>query len=88
MEFADSLIFLMLIILFVSSIKSNFFLIVVGSAIFLFFILNLFSFSPLEILTLVFNHLIFNPIGFLILFFPLIFDTLVRFLKKKFLKEK
>lgn len=88
MEFADSLIFLLLIILFVSSLKSNSFLIVFGSAVFLYFILNLFSFSPIEILNLVIRHILFNPIGFFILFSPLIVDTVVRFIKKKFVEHK
>lgn len=88
MEFADSLIFLLLIILFVSSLKSNSFLIVFGSAVFLYFILNLFSFSPIEILTLVIRHILFNPIGFFILCFPLMLDTVVRLIKKKFVKQR
>jgi len=82
MEFADSLIFLFIIILFISSVKSNFFLIVFGSAIFMFFILHLFSFSSIEILVLVVQYIIFNPIGFFILSIPLIFDIVIRIVKK------
>ena len=86
MRFADSIIFLIIIILFISSVKSNFFLIVFGSAIFMFFIFHLLSFSTLEILTSVIHYIIFNPIGFLILSIPVVIDTFYRVFKK--IKQK
>jgi len=82
MKFAESIILLFIIILFISSVKSNFFLIVFGSAMFMFFIFHLFSFSTLEILTIVIQYIIFNPIGFFILSIPVIFDTIIRVIKK------
>jgi hypothetical protein len=82
MEFAESILFLLLILLLITSLKANIFLFLCGSAIFLFFIIQLFFLSPIQILAIVINSLLFNPIGLFILFWPLIFDILIRNLKK------
>lgn len=86
MEFIESILFLLLILLIITSLKANFFLFLCGSAIFLFFIIQLFFLSPIEIFSIVINSVLFNPIGLFILFCPLIIDTLIKNFKKMYQK--
>lgn len=88
MDFVQSVIFLFLIVLFLSMLKSNIFLLVFGSTIFIYFILQLFSFDPIEILTIAMNDILINPVGLVLLIIPLTIDSLIRIIKKFKLKVK
>ena len=88
MNFTESILFLLIIVLFSSALKSNTFFIVLGAAIYLFFILQLASFNPIEILEAIANHIVFNPLGLLILFIPLILNAFFDFLKSSLKNKK
>ncbi len=88
MDFVQSVIFLFLIVLFLSMLKSNIFLLVFGAVIFIYFILQLFSFDPIEILTITMNNILINPLGLVLLIIPLTIDSLIRIIKKFKLKVK
>ncbi len=88
MNFAESILFLLMIVLFLSSLKSNTFFIVFGAAIYLFFILQLASFDPIEILEKIAKYIVFNPLGILILFIPLMLNAFFNYLKSSLKKKK
>ncbi len=82
MELLESFFFLFIILIFLTTVKSNTFLIIFGASIYLFFLLQLFAFDFIGILINFLNYVLTNPMGLLILPIPLIIDVIHRYLKK------
>ncbi|MBA7527204.1 hypothetical protein ES705_19379 [subsurface metagenome] len=82
MEYLEAFFFLMLLLVYVSTLKANTFFIVFGTTIFLFLIMQLLYLDPIEILSGFLNSIFNNPLGFFLLLVPLIIDGLYRGLKK------
>jgi len=88
MEYLESIFFLIILLVYASTLKASTFFIVFGSIIYLFVISQLFYLDPLEILSVFFQDLLKNPFGFLLLFVPLMIDGLCRVLKKFIITTK
>lgn len=88
MEYFEAFILLMLLLVYISTLKANTFFIVFGTTIFLFLIMQLFLLDPLEILSVFLNSIFNNPFGFFLLLVPLLIDGLYRGLKKILVLKK
>ena len=82
MEFLESVLFLFIILILLTTIKSNTFLIIFGGAIYLFFLFQLFFDDSIGIFSFSLNFILDNPWGLMILPVPLIVDILSRNIKK------
>jgi len=82
MEFIDSVIFLFFLLIYLSTVKSNTFFFIFGAAIYLFLLIQLFFFDPLEIIFSLTNYFILNPLGFVFLLIPLTINVLYQGVKK------
>ena len=82
MEFIDSVIFLFFLLIYLSTVKSNTFFFIFGAAIYLFLLIQLFFFDPLEIIFSLTNYFILNPLGFVFLLIPLTINVLYKGVKK------
>ena len=82
MEFIDSVIFLFFLLIYLSTVKSNTFFFIFGAAIYLFLLIQLFFFDPLEIIFSLTNYFLLNPLGFVFLLIPLIINVLYQGVKK------
>jgi hypothetical protein len=82
MEFYDSVIFLFFLLMYLSTVKSNTFFFIFGAAIYLFLLIQLFLFDPLEIISSLTNYFLFNPLGFIFLLVPFAINILYLSLKK------
>jgi hypothetical protein len=81
MEYLESIFFLIILLVYASTLKASTFFIVFGSTIYLFIISQLLYLDPFEILSSFLQDLLRNPFGFLLLFVPLGIDGLFRVLK-------
>jgi len=72
MEFFDSLIFLLILIIFLLAIKADFIFLIFGAVVLLYFILELSSMNTLEIFFSIIDYMIMSPFWLLILIFPMI----------------
>jgi len=81
MDFFNALIFLLILLILLVSIKADFFFMIFGLVILIFFVISLFFMSPFEIIISVMSFIILNPAGILLLFVPLIIGFLNKFLK-------
>lgn len=88
MKFLDAVLFLMILLVLLWSIKADFFFMFFGTAILLYFIIQLFFMNPFEILLSLLNFMFLNPLGFLLLFIPLIINIIYHYRKKAKLKRK
>ena len=88
MEYIESFLFLILLLVYISTLKANTFLIVVGTTIFLFLFMLLFYLDPIEILTVFLNNIFSTPLGFFLLLVPLIINGLYKGLKKLLIFKK
>ena len=88
MQFLDSLLFLLILLVLLWSIKADLFFVVFGFAILLFFLIQLFFMQPLDILLSIVNFMFLNPAGFILLFIPLIISLIKYVIKKKFSQNK
>ena len=88
MQFLDSLLFLLILLVLLWSIKADLFFVVFGFAILLFFLIQLFFMQPLDILLSIVNFMFLNPAGFILLFIPLIISLIKYVIKKKFSRNK
>ena len=84
MDFFNSLIFLLILLMLLVSIKADFFFIIFGLVILFYVVISLFLMGPYEILFSVVSFIFLNPIGFTIIFIPLIINYIYRFLSKYF----
>lgn len=84
MDFFNSLIFLLILLMILVSIKADFFFIIFGLVILFYVIIKLFLMDPYEILFSVVSFIFLNPIGFTIIFIPLIINYIHKFLSKYF----
>lgn len=82
MEFIDSVIFLFFLLIYLSTVKSNTFFFIFGAAIYLFLLIQLFFFDPLEIIFSLTNYFLLNPLGFVFLLIPLTINVLYQGVKK------
>ena len=82
MDFFNSLIFLIILLLLLVSIKADFFFIIFGLVIFCYVIISLFLMDPYEIFFSIVSFIFLNPIGFTIIFIPLIINYVYKFLSK------
>jgi len=82
MEFIDSVIFLFFLLIYLSTVKSNTFFFIFGAAIYLFLLIQLFFFDPLEIIFSLTNYFFLNPLGFVFLLIPLTINVLYQGVKK------
>lgn len=82
MEFIDSVIFLFFLLIYLSTVKSNTFFFIFGAAIYLFLLIQLFFFDPLEIIFSLTNYFLLNPLGFVFLLIPLTINVLYQGAKK------
>ncbi len=82
MDFFNALIFLLILLILLVSIKADFFFLIFGLVLLIFFVISLFFMSPLEIISSVISFIVLNPIGLVLLFVPLIISLLSKFLKK------
>ncbi len=82
MEILESFLFLIIILIYLSTIKANTFFLVFGAAIYLFFIIQLFFFDPFEVLSTFIKNIFINPLGFFLLLVPLAIHILIKGLKK------
>ena len=82
MEFIDSVIFLFFLLIYLSTVKSNTFFFIFGAAIYLFLLIQLFFFDPLEIIFSLTNYFLLNPLGFVFLLVPLALNVLYQGVKK------
>lgn len=82
MEFIDSVIFLFFLLIYLSTVKSNTFFFIFGAAIYLFLLIQLFFFDPLEIIFSLTNYFLLNPLGFVFLLIPLTINVLYQGIKK------
>lgn len=71
MNFLNSLLFLLLLLAFLWTIKADLFFMIFGTVILLYFITQMFFMDPLEILFSVGEFFLLNPFGVFILFIPL-----------------
>lgn len=83
MEFLDSLLFILILLILLWTIKADFFFIIFGIASFLYFLIVLFSYNPLEIILSIFNFIFSNPLGLVIFFIPIIIYSIAKNIKKK-----
>ena len=81
MEFIDSVIFLFFLLMYLSTIKSNTFFFIFGAAIYLFLLIQLFLFDPLEIILSLTNYFLFHPLGFVLLLVPITINVLYQGVK-------
>ena len=88
MDFFNSLIFLLILLMLLVSIKADFFFIIFGLVIFFYVIISLFLVSPSEIFFSVVSFIFLNPIGFTIIFIPLVINYVHKFLNKYFKSRK
>lgn len=88
MDFFNSLIFLLILLLLLVSIKADFFFILFGLVIFCYVIISLFLMDPYEILFSVVSFIFLNPIGFTIIFIPLVVNYIHKFLSKYITSKK
>jgi hypothetical protein len=88
MDFTDSVIFLFFLLLYLSTIKSNTFFFIFGAAIYLFLLIQLFFFDPLEILLSLSNYFLFNPLGFVLLLIPVVINLIYQSLRHIFDSNK
>lgn len=82
MEFLDSLLFLIILLVIIWSIKSDLFFVVFGFAVFIFILFQLFFTNPFEIIVSISSFILLNPFGFFLLFIPLIISTTKYLLEK------
>jgi hypothetical protein len=88
MQFLDSLLFLLILLVLLWSIKADLFFVVFGFAILLFFLIELFFMQPLEILLSIINFMFLNPTGFILLFIPFIIAFIKHVVKKNLSRNK
>lgn len=81
MEYIESFLFLILLLVYVSTLKTNTFIIIFSTAIYLFLIFQLFYLNPIEIFSSLLTNLLRNPYGFILLIIPLIIDVLYKGLR-------
>ena len=81
MEYIESFIFLILLIVYISTLKANTFVIIFSTAIYLFLIFQLFYLNPIEIFSNLLSNLLRNPYGFILLIIPLLIDVLYKGLR-------
>jgi len=72
MEFFDSLIFLLILMIFLLAIKADFIFLIFGAVVLLYFILELASINTLDIFFSIIDYMIVNPFWILILIVPVI----------------
>ncbi|MHA2006857.1 MAG: hypothetical protein ACXABO_04210 [Promethearchaeota archaeon] len=82
MEYLESIFFLLILIVYVSTLKANTFLIIFGAAVYIILIMQLLNLEPMAILSSFLHDILGNPFGFFLLFVPLGFEGLYRGLKK------
>lgn len=82
MEFLDALLFLVILLVIIWSVKADFFLVIFGFAILFFFLIQLFFMNPVDILIAIGSFIILNPLGFVLLFIPLVISFSKYGLKK------
>ncbi len=82
MEYIESFLFLILLLVYISTLKANTFIIIFSTAIYLFLILQLFSLNPIEIFSSFLSSLLRNPFGLFLLIIPLIIDLLHKGLRR------
>lgn len=88
MEYLESIFFLIILLVYASTLKASTFFIVFGSTIYLFIISQLLYLDPLEIFSNFLQDLLKNPFGFLLLFIPLMIDGFYGVLKKNIKTKK
>jgi len=88
MEYFEAFVFMMILLVYISTLKANTFLIVFGTTVFLFLYMLLFYLDPIEILSVFLNNIFSNPLGFFLLLVPLIIDGLYKGLRKLLIFKK
>jgi len=87
MDFFNSLIFLLILLILLVSIRADFFFLIFGLVVLIYFVVSLFFMSPLEIIISMLSFIVLNPAGLLLLFIPIIISIINKFLKN-YLKYK
>lgn len=87
MKFLDAVLFLIFLLVLLWSIKSDLFFMLFGTAVLLYFIIQLFFMDPLEILLSLVEFIFLNPLGFIILFIPLVI-SIIDYIRKKIKSKK
>ncbi len=81
MEYIESFLFLILLLVYISTLKANTFIIIFSASVYLFLIFQLFYLNPIEIISSLISKLLRNPYGFILLVIPLIIDTVYKGLR-------
>ena len=82
MEYLESIFFLLLLIVYVSTLKANTFFIIFGATVYIILIMQLLNLEPISILSSFLHDILKNPSGFFLLLVPLVFEGLYRGVKK------
>ncbi len=82
MKFLDAIVFLIILLVLLASIKADLFFLLFGTAVFLFFIIQFFFQNPFEIIVKLIEFILLNPLGFILLFIPLIISIIDYSIKK------
>ena len=82
MEYLESIFFLLLLIVYVSTLKANTFFLIFGATVYIILIMQLLNLEPISIISNFLHDILRNPSGFLLLLVPLAFEGLYRGLKK------
>ena len=88
MNLIESFLYLIVLVLVLSSIKVSIFFVIIGGAIYLYIILQLFLLDPLNHSLSIVTTILSNPIGLLPLLIPLLIHWVVKFFKKKHYSKK
>jgi len=86
MQFLDSLLFLIILLVIIWSIKADLFFVIFGFAIVIFILFQFFFMDPFNILISISNFILFNPFGLFLLFIPLIVSIFKYIFEKLFHK--
>ena len=82
MEYIESIFFLLLLIVYVSTLKASTFFIIFGAAVYIILIMQLLTLEPLAILSSFVHDILRNPFGFFLLLAPLGFEGFYKGIKK------
>jgi len=82
MEYLESVFFLLLLIVYVSTLKANTFFIIFGATVYIILIMQLLNLEPISILSSFLHDILGNPFGFSLLLVPIAVEGLYRGLKK------
>jgi len=87
MKFLDSLLFLVVLLVLLWSIKADLFFLIFGTALLVFFLIQLFFMNPIDILISIGSFILLNPTGFIFLFIPLIISSIKYLIRKIYLMK-